>query len=193
MIWAQSYEVAKVVTAARRNRCDVVNVNPIVETTNNAAIVVAQDNLRSDESPHTPLPVAGKVSLLGVEGGKAQEITEIAFLELARESQDSFAAVGASCFGFVFSAGGGYKSLPFTAAIIVAASLACVFVGVTDLERFAAHGATQGNVTALIVAVVFAAVLVKVDVSALLTWVFVTGHNFATTAGAIDNFGAGIY
>ena len=76
----------------------------------------------------------------------------------------------------------GVKSV---AVPVIAAGAAHVLLGVVHLERLAANGASKGNTTTLVIAVMLAAVLVEVQISALLTWVLSAWDNLATTAGAI--------
>lgn len=173
--------------------CDVVNVNFEIKAADNALVFIPKRNLFADELPHAAFPVPVKVGLFGVIGGKAKAITKIAFFDLAREANNGLAAVGTSCLNLVLSALSRLQSLPFTVTLVIATSFACVFFGIADLERLAAYGATEGNVTAFVVAIMFAAVLVKVYVSSLLARVLSTGNYLPATAGAVNDFWAGIF
>ena len=173
--------------------CDVVNVNFEIKAADNALVFIPKRNLFADELPHAAFPVPVKVGLFGVIGGKAKAITKIAFFDLAREAQDGLAAVGASCLNLVSSAFPRLKSLPLAVTFVVAASLANVLLGVLNSKRFAADGTAKSNVTAFVVSVMFASVLVKIQVSSLLARVLSTRNYLPATAGAIDDFRAGIF
>ena len=144
-------------------------MNLEIKTADNALVFIAERNLLADELPHAAFPTPVEIGLVGVVGNQAKAIAEISFLDLAREAQDCLAAMSASYFDFVLPALSRLKSLPLAVALIIAASAAYVFFGITDLERLATYGTTEGNVTSFVVAVMHAAVLMKIYVSALLT------------------------
>lgn len=165
----------------------------IVKSADSAFMIVSNQCLFSDKLPFPAAPIAVVVGVLWMFCCHAIAIAVHAFFDLARPLVKFSAAMGALDFDLLDAARRSGQSLPFPIARIIATGAAGVLMGVFYRELFAAHGANQFLVAALVVAVVFAAVLVEVDVSALLTWVFGSRNNTTAAASAIDNFGAGIF
>lgn len=171
----------------------MVNVNLEVEAADYTTVVVSEGDLLTNKFPHSTFPMPVEVSLLGIVGGKAKAIAEVLFPELARETKERLPAMRASRFDFMDTARRRSKPLPPSVALVITAGAAGVLFGVSGFKRFSAYGATERNVTALVIAVVFAAMLVEIQVSALLARELVAWNYLPTTTSAVDNFGAGIF
>jgi hypothetical protein len=193
MVRAKGDQVAKIVGSAFRYGGNVVDVDLIIKPTDNATVIVAERHLLANELPSPAFPVPVEVSLLGVEGGKAKTIAKVLLFELARVAVDRLSAVCASCCGFTSTPRSRNKPLPFAVALVIAASAASVFFCVLDLIGLAANGTSERYVTAFVVAVVLAAMLVKIQVSALLARLLVAWNNLTATTCAVDNLRAGIF
>lgn len=170
-----------------------MNVNPVVEPAYNATVIISQNHLRANKFPHAAFPVARKIALFRVVGGHTQAIAKILFFQLARVAQELFTTISTSGFGFMLPARSRSKSLPLPVALVIAACASGVSFGVSSLERFSAYGATERNVTALVIPVVLSAVLVKIQVSALLARELMSWNYLPTTTSAVDNFRSGIF
>lgn len=170
-----------------------MNMNLVIEPADNAFVPIPNRRLLADEFPFAAVPIAVHMRHFGIRSGLAVSIAVHALFDLARILADGLAAVRALHLDTLLTTRRRSKPLPFSVALVIAAGSACILMGVFNNEWLAADGASKGYIAALKVAVVLAAVLVIVQVSALLARVLGAGDDLPAATSAVDNFGAGIF
>lgn len=192
MVRAQGDQVAEIVVAATRNRCDVMNIDFVIETAYDALVLVSDQNLIAHEFPFSAFPVSTQVGLFGIKSHEAQPIAKTVFSQLTRKSLKRFAAIRALHFNFLAAARFACQALPFSVTLVIAACLAYVPQSVLDRERLSAYAASKSHRTAFVVAVMFASMLMEIDVAVLPFPIFYFGYYFATAASAINDIGIAV-
>jgi hypothetical protein len=184
MIGAQGDEVGKVVCSALADWSDVMGVISEVKTADNAPMTIPQKGLVAEVAPFSALPISVAVSRLWVAFSQTVSVAIVSLFDLAGEQAQFAPAIGARDGSFDGAPGGGSQSLPSAVAKIGATSYANLrgpFV-----KGLTAYSTGALLLTAAIVAVVLASVLVLVDVAVLLAGVSLGGYFLAATAGAKD-------
>lgn len=165
-----------------------MDLNIELEPANYTTMLVAQQDLFAHESPLAALPVAVEVELLREVCRQAKSVAEVSLLYLARILPQFCSALSALHSNFVATSRRGCESLPLAIALIIAAC--SLVVALPGVEGFAAYGATSCLLAAAVVAVVWAAMLVEVDVLALLALPLMAWNNPAATTCTVDDSGS---
>lgn len=160
----------------------MVNVGRQIEPANNATVAVSDAGLLLIVAPFatSPITVVHCTDDAGVMLIFAVAIAIVMDAYLRRVQSYLSAALVARDNGFRLPARRTGQALPFTVALVTAA---CdMWVRRPFLKRRTAHRARIGGFPAAIVAVVRAAMLMRVDVASLLARVQRFGHNAPTPA-----------
>lgn len=160
-----------------------------IKTADNTFVFVSFDNFLSFPCGVSALPivsffVCSVVSATLVSALIGAEYLPFVF-DLAGPAVNSFAASVAFYFYLMATASASSKALPYLVALVLSACFSDIYHSGDDIKSFAAYAANLRSLSAAVVAVVFALVLMPVDKLGLnLAWVPTYFYGLTAPAGA---------